>query len=170
MSETAPEQENPGPSSSEDRAGASERRMRQFSSRPLADDEVAAFLRDHSWGVLATSLDDVPYSVPVIYGYDGHVFYIIMIRGKKTGILEQNPRVCLTIPDVREPGMQWSSVVVSGEVEWVKDVKGWLSAIITIRRQRGNDAGASLKEAARLARTRVARLVPTEITGRAKAE
>jgi uncharacterized protein len=169
MSEAVPEQESSNPSAADDRAGASERRMRQFASRALADDEVATFLREHSWGVLATSLDDVPYSVPVIYGYDGRVFYIIMIQGKKTGILQQNPKVCLTIPDVREPGMQWSSVVVSGEVEWVTDVKGWLSAIITIRRQRGNDAGASLKEAARLARTRVARLVPEEITGRAKA-
>jgi nitroimidazol reductase NimA-like FMN-containing flavoprotein (pyridoxamine 5'-phosphate oxidase superfamily) len=169
MTESAPEQDASTPSSSGDRAGASERRMRQFESRALAEAEVEAFLQEHSWGVLATSLEDVPYSVPVIYGYDGRVFYIIMIRGKKTGILERNPKVCLTIPDVREPGMQWSSVVVSGDVEWVTDVKGWLSAIITIRRQRGNDAGASLKEAARLARTRVARIVPTEITGRAKA-
>ncbi|HKJ92241.1 MAG TPA: pyridoxamine 5'-phosphate oxidase family protein [Longimicrobiales bacterium] len=169
MSESTPERDESGASSSEDRAGASERRMRQFASRPLGDAEVEAFLREHSWGVLATSLDDVPYSVPVIYGYDGHAFYVIMIRGKKTGILDRNPRVCLTIPDVREPGMRWSSVVVTGTVEWVTDVKGWLSAMITIRRQRGNDAGASLKEAARLARARVARIVPADITGRAKA-
>lgn len=162
--------EDVGTGTGEDRASASERRMRQFSSRGLEEHEVEAFLEDHSWGVLGTSLDDVPYAVPVIYGYDGRDFYVIMVKGKKTAILERNPEVSLTVVDVQEPGMVWRSVIIAGRVEWVTDVKGWLHAMITLRKQRGNDAGATLKEAKRLARARVARIVPTQITGRAKAD
>ncbi len=156
--------------SEDDRASASERRMRQFSSRELRSDEVEEFLRAHSWGVLGTSLDDVPYAVPVIYGYDGEDFYVIMVQGKKTGILAENPRVSLTVVDVQEPGMDWRSVIIDGRVEWVTGVRGWLHAMVTLRRQRGNEAGASLKEAKRLARAKVARIVPDEITGRTKAD
>jgi len=144
--------------------------MRQFSSRDLDREEIERFLEEHSWGVLGTSMDDVPYAVPVIYGYDGEDFYVIMVEGKKTGVLEGNPRVSLTVVDVEEPGMVWRSVIIDGRVEWVTDVRGWLHAMITLRKQRGNNAGASLKEAKRLARARVARIVPAAITGRTKAD
>lgn len=144
--------------------------MRQFSSRGLEDHEIEAFLQEHSWGVLGTSTGDVPYAVPVIYGYDGEDFYVIMVKGKKTATLEENPNVSLSVVDVQEPGMVWRSVIIAGRVEWVTDIKGWLHAMITLRRQRGNDAGASLKEAKRLARAKVARIVPRQITGRAKAD
>lgn len=156
--------------SRKDKASGGGGRGRRFSSRELEADEVDRLLREHSWGVLGTSTDDVPYAVPVIYGYDGENFYVIMVAGKKTAILEKNPEVSLNIVDVREPGMEWRSVIVAGRVEWVTDVKGWLHAIVTLRRQRGHSGRASLKEAKQLARAKVARIVPHEITGRAKAD
>lgn len=135
-------------------------------ARELSRVEITAFLERHHWGVLATSLHDQPYAVPVVYGWDGEHLYFACSPGKKEKILRQNPRVCFTIPDVRDSSKGWASVVAIGRVEWIDDVAGKLSAFNTLRKQMPG-AVPRLSDAARLARANVARIVVEELTGRA---
>ena len=44
---------------------------------------------------LACSRDDEPYVVPVHYAFDGDYVFIYTTEGKKSGILDSNPKVCL---------------------------------------------------------------------------
>lgn len=141
-------------------------RPSRFRSRDLSPDEIEALLDRLYWGVLSTAVDDEPYAVPVVYGYDGEAFYVAMMAGRKTENIERNPRICLTIADV-EPGADWASVVAMGTAEWVTDPRGWLQALTALIRQTTKGAPRPTpKEASRLAGARVIRLVPRELTGR----
>ena len=63
----------------------------------------------------------------------------------------------------------WSSVIAFGSVEFVRDPAGYLTALKALRRQRGYAGSVGPKDALRMARACVMRIVPTEITGRTKA-
>ncbi len=128
--------------------------------------EVHAFLRTRSWGMLATVAEGRPYAVPVAFGLEGETLCFASGPGRKLRNLESNPAVCLTIADV-EDGNCWRSVVVMGEIEWVEDLAGRLRALRALQRQRGGEA-ISLQDAARFARARIARIVPSEMTGRSR--
>ena len=69
---------------------------------------------------LACSRDDEPYVVPVHYAFDGEYVFIYTTEGKKSGILDSNPKVCLQAEDV-EDNEHWVSVMAFGEVERVPD-------------------------------------------------
>lgn len=145
-----------------------EKTRRRLGHRELADEETRDLLRRAYWGMLAVCDDGAPYAVPVAYGWDGEHFYIAMVAGRKTEVLERNPRTCLTVAEVA-PGEGWSSAVVQGRIEWVRDPVGWLQAITALVRQTDADAPRpSLEEAKRLARARVIRIIPEAVTGRSR--
>jgi nitroimidazol reductase NimA-like FMN-containing flavoprotein (pyridoxamine 5'-phosphate oxidase superfamily) len=93
---------------------------------------------------LACSYEDVPYLVPVAFGYDGEYIYIHTGKsGKKIDILSKNPRVCLGFeidvslqkdPDTAcEWGFDFQSVIASGFIEEIindEDKKSGLSIIM----------------------------------------
>jgi len=135
-------------------------------ARELSRGEIEGFLERHHWGVLAMSLEDQPYAVPVVYGWDGEDLYFACSAGRKADTLRANPRVCFTIPDVQDASKGWMSVVVLGRVEWIEDVGGKLSAFNILRRQMPT-AAPRLSDAARLARASVARIIVDEMSGRA---
>lgn len=137
-------------------------------ARDLSVGEIRDLIQRNNWGVLATSAYDQPYAVPVIYGFDGEFFYVANSPGRKVRNLEANPSVCLTIAEVENGGVRWRSVVVIGRVEWIEEVSGRLHAFNVLRKQHGDRPRRSVRDAARLARARVVRIIPTEITGRAK--
>ena len=110
-----------------------------------------------------------PYGVPVVYGWDGESLFFASAPGKKTDILRSNPRVSFTIPDVRDSSKGWTSVIVTGRIEWVEGVAEKLSAFNTLRKQVPG-AVPRLSDAARLARATVARIVVEELTGRTVGE
>ena len=134
-------------------------------ARDLRPDEIANFLERHHWGILATSLHDQPYAVPVVYGWDGQSLYFASAPGRKAEILRVNPRVCFTIPDVHDASKGWTSVVVTGRIEWVEDVAGKLAAFNILRKQ--VPGSPRLSDAARLARASVASILVETVTGRA---
>jgi nitroimidazol reductase NimA-like FMN-containing flavoprotein (pyridoxamine 5'-phosphate oxidase superfamily) len=134
--------------------------------RELERSEIEALLQRNSWGVLALSENDSPYAVPVIYGYDGSDFVFANAPGRKAEIIDANPQVCLVITEVEEAGKRWRSVVVHGRVEWIEELTGKLSAFNTLRKQVPTST-PRVRDAAGLATARVARIVPTQITGRA---
>lgn len=134
-------------------------------ARELGRDEIDGFLQRHHWGVLATALDDQPYAVPIVYGWDGTSLFFACSPGKKADILRRNPRVCLTVPDVRDASQGWTSVVALGRVEWIEDLAGKLAAFNVLRKQVPASV-PRLSDAARLAKANVVRIVVDELTGR----
>jgi len=56
---------------------------------------------------------DEPYSVPVFYGFDGDSLYLGIAEGRKTRVLDANPRVYVVVTDVG-PGDRWRSVAIAG--------------------------------------------------------
>jgi nitroimidazol reductase NimA-like FMN-containing flavoprotein (pyridoxamine 5'-phosphate oxidase superfamily) len=61
--------------------------------RALTKPGIDELLKRGFWGVLATSLNNPPYGVPIIYAYDDEgVFYVANGPGKKISIMEQNQR------------------------------------------------------------------------------
>lgn len=145
--------------------GSPEGGGRRRQSRTLDRAEIEEILRATSWGVIATAIDGEPYAVPIIFGWDGEAFYVINGPGRKIRNMEANPRVCLTIAEVEGKGQRWRSVVVRGTVEFV-GIGGLLHAADVVRKQLG-DYTPSVRDAAALAKAKVIKLVPEEITGRA---
>lgn len=132
--------------------------------RALDRAEIEEILQATSWGVIATAVDDEPYAVPIVFGWDGEAFYVINGPGRKIRNIEANPRVCLTIAEVEGKGQRWRSVVVRGTVEFV-GIGGMLHAAEVVRKQLG-EYRPSVREAAALAKAKIIRIVPEEITGR----
>lgn len=135
-------------------------------ARKLERAEIEEFVRHGFWGVLALSVADEPYGVPIIYAYDeAGTFYIANGPGKKIEMMLQNPAVTLTIVDLEDYGRRWRSVIVYGRVELVVDLTEKLHAFNALRKQIPRPA-SRLSDAAKLAAARVVRLVPTEMTGK----
>jgi nitroimidazol reductase NimA-like FMN-containing flavoprotein (pyridoxamine 5'-phosphate oxidase superfamily) len=135
--------------------------------RKLDKTEIDAFLRQGFWGVLALSVDDEPYGVPIIYAYDDDgTFYIANGPGKKIEMMQKNPQVTLTVVELEDYGRRWRSVIVYGKVELVDRLPEKLHAFNALRKQIPRPA-TRLSDAAKLASAKVIRLVPTEMTGKA---
>ncbi|HEU4563146.1 MAG TPA: pyridoxamine 5'-phosphate oxidase family protein [Gemmatimonadaceae bacterium] len=83
--------------------------------------------------VLALTDGEQPYAVPVFYGFDGATVYLGISEGRKTRILDNNPRLCFTVSEVG-PGDSWRSVVVMGRAEWVTDPAQRAEAIQVLMR------------------------------------
>lgn len=91
-------------------------------------DEISQIIRKCQVCRLALSQDDVPYIIPVSFGYDGKILYFHSARdGKKIDILSINNNVCFEfesgveiIVDESKP-CNWSfsfqSVIGFGKVE-----------------------------------------------------
>lgn len=137
------------------------------SGRALSKAEIDEFLKKGFWGVLATSVGDEPYGVPIIYAYDEDgVFYVANGPGKKIENVQKNPNVTLTVVELEDYGRKWKSVIVYGRVEILHDLTDKLHAFNALRKQIPRPA-ARLRDAAKLAMAKVIRIVPTEITGKA---
>lgn len=137
------------------------------SGHVLTQEEIDEFLKQGFWGVLATSVDDMPYGVPIIYAYDEDgTFYIANGPGKKIQNVEKNPNVTLTIVDLEDYGRKWRSVIVYGRAEIVEDLGQKLHAFNALRKQIPRPP-ARVRDAAKLAMAKVIRIVPTQITGKA---
>ena len=89
---------------------------------------------------LACCAEDEPYVIPISFGYDGKsIFFHTAKTGKKINILAANPRVCLAFEDKitlvkdKEQSCKWSfdfsSVIVTGEIEEISDSDGKKAAL-----------------------------------------
>lgn len=137
------------------------------SGRALSKDEIDEFLKKGFWGVLATSVGDEPYGVPIIYAYDEDgMFYVANGPGKKIENVQKNPNVTLTVVELEDYGRKWKSVIIYGRVEILNDLADKLHAFNALRKQIPRPA-ARLRDAAKLAMAKVIRIVPTEMTGKA---
>lgn len=88
--------------------------------RELSASEIDAVIEREGVGVLALSDDDVPYSLPMSYGYDraGERFYMMFGGdGRKTDYVNANDVASLTI--VEREDYVWRSVLVRGTIDRV---------------------------------------------------
>ena len=85
----------------------------------MSDEDCKNLLRRINYGHLGLSRKSVPYVVPIHYAYDLHDVFIFTTEGKKTGIIEENPQVCLQIEEITD-NQHWQSVIVTGEAVRLK--------------------------------------------------
>ncbi len=82
---------------------------------------------------IAMSLNDIPYVVPVCFGYDSKTLYFHCAKqGKKIDILKQNNQICFEFDiDYKlvhgdkacKWGMQFKSVIGYGKAYFIEDIK-----------------------------------------------
>lgn len=59
---------------------------------------IEKLLKDENLGFLSMSMDNIPYTVPITYGYyNGRILFHCAKHGKKLEFIRQNPKVCFTI-------------------------------------------------------------------------
>lgn len=90
--------------------------------REMENDEISEVLARVGYGHLAVSLNDEPYVVPIQYVVDGPRIYFYTTEGKKSEILDVNPKACLQVEEVTD-NEDWRSIVISGIAERVGDWK-----------------------------------------------
>ncbi len=140
----------------------------------LDRDECVDILSTQRLCVLATTDGEQPYAIPMFYGFDGDTLYIGISDGRKTEVLDVNPRVCVTVTDV-QPGQAWRSVLVTGRAEWVTDAAERAKAIQVLiahnRRSRerlGEPEPPADSAPRRQGLGRMMRVAESTITGRAR--
>jgi uncharacterized protein len=80
----------------------------------MSDKDSRALLKEVGYGHLGLARDSHPYVVPIHYAYEEPYIYIFTTEGKKTEIIEDNPKVCLQVEKVID-GRNWQSVIVTGD-------------------------------------------------------
>lgn len=144
---------------------------------PLDEGECRDVLAKQRLCVVAMVDGEEPYAVPVYYGFDGETMYLGVAEGRKTEVLDRNPRVCVT---VSEPGARdsWRSVLVVGVARTLTDANERARAIeVMMQHNRRDDRAtpataptpaASSTAAARHGRGRMLVIERATITGRAR--
>jgi nitroimidazol reductase NimA-like FMN-containing flavoprotein (pyridoxamine 5'-phosphate oxidase superfamily) len=134
--------------------------------RDLSPAEAASVLARGRWAMLATVDRGAPFAVPVAYAWDGARIYLASAPGRKLNSMQREPRVCVTVAEVRD-GECWRSVVVEGLAERVHGLER-ARAIRLIQKQRGEARAPRTSTLRRLATARLVRISPTTVSGRAR--
>ena len=105
----------------------------QKKDREITEKEaIVAIIREAEVCRLGMCSDNIPYVVPMSFGYEDDVFYFhCASKGKKLDILSKNPKVCIEIDQMTELkeggssackwGMNYKSVIASGTAEFIED-------------------------------------------------
>lgn len=141
---------------------------------PLDAAECAEVLATQRLCTLSTADAGQPYAVPMFYGWDGAVMYIGVSEGRKTAVLDANPRLCVTVTEVG-PAESWRSVLVTGRADWVTDADERARAIevLMTHNRRSREAAGQPQPAPgatprRHGTGRMLRVAEPTITGRAR--
>ena len=86
----------------------------------MTADECSTALEQADFGRLACVRDEQPYIVPIYFSYDRTHLYGLTTFGQKIEWMRSNPRVCVEV-DERTSHFQWTSVIVFGRFEELKD-------------------------------------------------
>ena len=92
----------------------------------MDDDDIRAFLRSQKTGVLGLPTGEVPYLLPMSYGYeDGSTLYFTFVGGPdshKRGLIDGTDRARFLSYAAQSP-FNWESVLLSGTVEPVPEAE-----------------------------------------------
>lgn len=133
-------------------------------------DECRQLIESQRVCVVSLADGDEPYAVPVFYGATGDSLVLGLSEGRKTRILDSNPRVCVTITDVQADGY-WRSVQVRGHARSLTTDEERATAIEALKahnRRLGHvpPSGATHRP---VAPGRLVRVGFDQLTGRARA-
>ena len=137
--------------------------------------QVAALLKRERVLYLAMCDGDIPYVLPLSYGYDGDrtLFIHSAAAGRKLEVLRRHPRVCFAIaPDQEltkgEVSCGWSfkyrSVVGEGIAHFVEDEAEKRQGLDVLMRQHGGQGGDYQPE--NVTKTAVLRIEITSLSGK----
>jgi nitroimidazol reductase NimA-like FMN-containing flavoprotein (pyridoxamine 5'-phosphate oxidase superfamily) len=98
----------------------------------MSSEEINEVLERGNYGHLACSSADQPYVVPIHYALDGSDIYIYTTEGKKSEIIDANPKICLQVEEVIAKD-DWRSVIVTGIAKPIVSGKNREKAIKLIR-------------------------------------
>jgi nitroimidazol reductase NimA-like FMN-containing flavoprotein (pyridoxamine 5'-phosphate oxidase superfamily) len=98
--------------------------LEEYGIEQIDDDAISAFLESHSTGVLGLSTADVPYLIPLAYGFDGDasLYFTFLLGGssQKEALTEQAGRGRFLVFDVRT-AFNWRSVLLTGTLSAVPE-------------------------------------------------
>ena len=104
---------------------------------------------------IALSENNIPYLVPLSYGYANKTLYFHSApEGKKIEILRANPKLCFEIESnlevVPNPlpckwGMKFETVIGDGSAEFIEDLSAKLEALKIIMNQYGSTYSDNIK-------------------------
>ena len=87
---------------------------------PMDQVAIEEVLSTTAWGTLALAEDDVPYSIPMTFGFDGEDIYFGFIDDKpmnrKFEFLGEDKPARLLVTDI-EAKFDWRSVAVTGSLQ-----------------------------------------------------
>ena len=86
--------------------------------RDLSDAEIDDLLKRVGYGHLACSKNDEPYVVPIHFAYVDGTLLVYTTEGKKSEIIDENPRVCIQAEEVVDI-QNWESDIVDGVAEQI---------------------------------------------------
>lgn len=129
------------------------RKDREITNR----EEMRGIIKKALFCNVAMCRDNIPYLVPMNFGFDGQHFYLHSApEGLKVDILKENPKVCIEITqdlkinqseDVCKTSMIYSSVIIFGRIEFLSDRRERIKALSCIVEQLyGDSAVAKEKE------------------------
>lgn len=96
--------------------------LRDLGVSPMDDDAIATFLTTQGVGVLALPDAEVPYVLPLSFGYDGddalYFTYVLGESSEKARLSERADRARFLVFAADSP-FQWQSVLLTGTIEAV---------------------------------------------------
>ena len=92
----------------------------QWMGTPMSERDIDRLLERRGYCILSMAVDNVPYSIPVSFGYDGEAFYFAFIKDSpentKYEFISDGATVRLLVTDIRAR-FDWQSVAATGPVE-----------------------------------------------------
>ena len=91
--------------------------------KDLTKEEMIRVLKKEEDGVIAFTDGTVPYCIPFGHVYvNDRVYLSLFPKGRKWGLLQNNPNVCFTVYSWNDDHTEWSSVVIDGVFEAVNEI------------------------------------------------
>ena len=86
----------------------------------LSDGEILGVLKRQNYGHLACAKNNEPYVVPVHFAFHEGEIFIYTTEGKKSAIIDTNPRICLQAEEVTD-NENWQSIIIDGVAERIRE-------------------------------------------------
>jgi hypothetical protein len=139
--------------------------------------EVEAVLREAEVGRLGTSVDGMPYVVPLNYAYrDGKIFFHGAGEGKKLRDIAENPHVCFEVDTAEvmpaegpcDYSYRYRSVIATGRARMLTDIDERADVLRTIVEKYAEGKGGEItrERMERFATLAVVEIEVEEMTGK----
>ncbi len=119
--------------------------MRRKDREITNQEEIKQIIKQALFCNVAMCRENNPYLVPMNFGFDGKYIYLHSAsEGRKIDILKENPSVCINFVQniqfiqslkVCQSSMQYNSVLIFGQVEFIQEEKEKRKALNFIIRQ-----------------------------------